>query len=472
MRKGLLGSIAALAASASLAWAQAPAQPMGGMPAGSPVMQAAQVDPLGAPITNGGAALANPNLIAPPQTAIPGAGCAPGFLDDRFYFNAEYIFYFVKGMPQTAPLVTTGPVPAPTLIGGTLGAPTTVVLYPTSPINFNPESGGRWSLGYWFDFDTRWGWDFTGMVLGRYNQNYGITTGPQVLSRPFFNVFTGLGDATPVAAPLGNNTQSSGQININLNSQLWGFDSNMKWKLYGDTFWYWGVMLGYRFADLSESLSIATRRFGFRTAPATTVDFFGQLFTTTAGTEVDVNDFFGTHNIFQGGQVGFDFEYAYRRWIFSGFAKCGIGVTHEILNIQGTSALIPTAGAAPNVVQGGLLAVASNIGRSAQDVFAVMPEGKLQLGYRLARNFTISLGYDFEYLSRVIRPLDQIDINVNPNQVPTSFGNPPAGSTIVQNGPVAGGFGAVNGAPGNPFRTFTQSDFFAHGADVMLTFHY
>jgi hypothetical protein len=375
-------------------------------------------------------------------------------------------------MAQTVPLVTTGPVPpAATAIGGTLGSPTTIVLFPTQDLNFNPESGGRWTLGYWFGFDTRWGWDFTGMVLGRNNQNYNITTGPQVLSRPFFNVATGLGDATPVAAPFGNNTQSSGQVNINLNSQFWGFDTNMKWKLWGDWDWYIGFMLGYRFADLSECMNIATRRFNFRTgAPGpATADFNGQLF--TAGTnlnEIDVTDFFGTHNVFQGGQVGFDFEYAYRRWIFSGFAKCGIGVTHEILNIQGNSALITTPGGTPNVVPGGLLAVASNIGKSSMDQFAVLPEGKLQLGYRVFRNLTISLGYDFEYLSRVIRPLDQIDINVNPNQVPTSFGVPPGGAN-VQNG---SGFGAANGAPANPFRTFTQSDFFAHGADVMLTFHY
>ncbi|HLW65764.1 MAG TPA: BBP7 family outer membrane beta-barrel protein [Gemmataceae bacterium] len=469
MRKGLLGSIAALAASAGLAWSQAPAQPMGGMPASLPVMQAqVQVDPLGAPVANGAAALANPNLIAPPQTDMSGPGGTPGFLCDRFYVNGEYLFYFVKNMPRTVPLVTTGPAPGVAGIGGTLGAPTTVTLFPTQDINFDPESGARWSIGYWFDFDTRWGWDFTGMVLGRYSQNYSVATGPQVLSRPFFNVFTGLGDATPVAAPLGNNTQSSGQINVNLNSQLWGFDSNMKWKLFGDWDRYFGVMLGYRFADLSESLNIATRRFGFR--QGATADFFGQLF-TAPGTlnEIDVTDFFGTHNVFQGGQVGFDFQYAYQRWLFSGYAKCGIGVTHEILNIQGNSALIPTAGATPNVAQGGLLATASNIGVSTLNQFAVMPEGNLQLGYRIARNFTISLGYDFEYLSRVIRPLDQVNINVNPNQVPTSFGVPPAGSTIVQNG---SGFGLANGAPVNPVRTFTQSDFFAHGADVMLTFHY
>src|SRR5262249_27227243 len=223
-----------------------------------------------------------------------------------------------------------------------------------------------------------------------------------------------------------------------------------------------------RFADLSESLNIATRRFGFRAGA--TADFNGQLF-TAPGTlnEIDVTDFFGTHNVFQGGQVGFDFEYAYHRWVFSGFAKCGIGVTHEILNIQGNSALITTAGAAANVVPGGLLAVASNIGSSSTNQFAVMPEGKLQLGYRIFRNITVSVGYDFEYLSRVIRPFDQIDIGVNPKQVPTSFGTPPGGANL-QN--VAGFGAATPGIAERPFRTFTQSDFFAHGADVMLTFHY
>ncbi|HEV3145907.1 MAG TPA: BBP7 family outer membrane beta-barrel protein [Gemmataceae bacterium] len=470
MRKGLLGSIAALAASAGLAWAQAPAQPPATLPAVTPIAQVQPIpEPIGYPNGNGAAALlpGNADLTGAPHTAMPGNGDTPGFLCDRFYFNAEYLLYFVKDMPAVVPLVTTGPNPPVTGIGGTLGGPGTVVLFPTSAIDFNPESGGRWTVGYWFPFDTRWGWDFTGMVLGRYTNTYAIATGPQVLSRPFFNVVTGLGDATPVAAPTGNNTASSGQVNIAINSMLWGFDSNLHWKLFGEWNRYLGFMLGYRFADLNESMNIATRRFGF--AAGTTADFAGQLFTAPATlTEIDVTDFFGTHNVFQGGQVGVDFQYQYRRWVLTGFAKLGIGVTHEILNIQGNSALIAAAGSTPNVVPGGLLAVASNIGRSNLDQFALMPEGKLELGYRIFRNLTVSLGYDFEYLSRVIRPLDQVDINVNPNQVPTSFGAPPGGAN-VQN---FAGYGAVTAAAERPFRVFNQTDFFAHGADVMLTFHY
>src|SRR5262249_13877109 len=172
MRKGLLGSIGALAASAGLAWAQAPVQPMPNTPAVSPIVPAAQVnvEPIGAPTGNGAAVLApgNANLIGPPQTALNGDGGTPGFLCDRFYLNGEYLFYFVKNMPQTVPRVTTGPPNPPPPpppggaagIGGTLGNATTVTLFPTQDINFNPESGGRWSIGYWFAFDTRWGWDF------------------------------------------------------------------------------------------------------------------------------------------------------------------------------------------------------------------------------------------------------------------------------------------------------------------------
>jgi hypothetical protein len=336
-------------------------------------------------------------------------------------------------------------------------------------------SGAAYTLGGWFGFDTRWGFEFDAMVLGQYQRNFTMAVGPQVLSRPFFNVLTGAGDATPIAAPLGNFTQSSGNVNATVTSQWWGFNSDMQWKLFGDWNRYFSFILGYRFADLNEALNIIDTRNGFKTtAPTSSVSFFGATFGGAAAAppnQVQVIDFFGTHNVFEGGEVGFDFEYHYRRWVLNWAARLGIGVTHEILNIQGFSSLTVTAGATPNVVPGGLLAVASNIGKSSQDQFALMPESKLQLGYQLTRNVEIGIGYDFQYLSRVIRPFDQIDLNVNPNQIPTSFGGN-ANAAAGTNGGAAGAFGAANAAPVRPIRPFTQSDFFAQGIDVMLNFHY
>ena len=53
-----------------------------------------------------------------------------------------------------------------------------------------------------------------------------------------------------------------------------------------------------------------------------------------------------------------------------------------------------------------------------RDEFAVIPELGINLGYDVTPNLRATLGYSFIYWSRVARPGDQIDTNLNLTQLP------------------------------------------------------
>src|SRR5437660_73484 len=99
---------------------------------------------------------------------------------------------------------------------------------------------------------------------------------------------------------------------------------------------------------------------------------------------------------------------------------------------------------------GGLLAQASNSGKRSHEEFCMIPEAELRLGVALCRNVRLSAGYNILYLSRVVRPGDQVDLGVNTNQLPTFVG----GVAVP---------GTLGGGPARPAPLFQQSDFWAHG---------
>ena len=101
---------------------------------------------------------------------------------------------------------------------------------------------------------------------------------------------------------------------------------------------------------------------------------------------------------------------------------------------------------------GGLLALASNVGRYERDHFAMIPELGITLGYDVTCNVRATFGYTFLYWSKVARPGDQIDLDVNITQ----FGN--NGNNLV-------------GEPRPEFNWVT-TDFWAQGLRVGLDYRF
>jgi hypothetical protein len=105
-------------------------------------------------------------------------------------------------------------------------------------------------------------------------------------------------------------------------------------------------------------------------------------------------------------------------------------------------------GAAP--VPGGVLAVQSNIGHYRNSRFAVLPEVGVHAGYQLTPALRVFAGYTFVYLSDVVRAAEQIDLTINPNQLPP----------------------AVPGGPAQPAFQFQHTSFWAHGIQLGMELRY
>jgi hypothetical protein len=97
--------------------------------------------------------------------------------------------------------------------------------------------------------------------------------------------------------------------------------------------------------------------------------------------------------------------------------KLALGNVHQRVDIQGQTTST-RGGQASTTLTGGLLAQRTNIGHYSRDELAVVPELGANIGYHLTPRLQATLGYTFIYWSRVVRPGDQIDLEVNPDLLP------------------------------------------------------
>ena len=92
----------------------------------------------------------------------------------------------------------------------------------------------------------------------------------------------------------------------------------------------------------------------------------------------------------------------------------------------------------------------SNEGSRSQNAFAVVPEFQTKLGFDITPTIRFTVGYDFMYLSNVIRPTDQIDRNIPKGQTYQQDTTQPDSSTV-------------------PARMFKATDFYAQGLNVGIS---
>jgi hypothetical protein len=198
----------------------------------------------------------------------------------------------------------------------------------------------------------------------------------------------------------------AGGVGVTTDSYVIGADANFRHALACGCDYRLDSLVGYRFLGLNERLSVRERLIA--TDPAAPVP---------AGTLLEVFDSFKTANQFHGGQIGLAGERRFGRLFVDAYGKVAFGVTYSTITIDGATRITPPGGA-PVTAPGGLLAQRTNIGRYSRDEFAVLPEGGLRLGYALTQNVRLFGGYNFLYLSSVARPGSQIDLAVNPTQLP------------------------------------------------------
>ena len=352
------------------------------------------------PVTSGPFDIAPGTVIGPEfgdpmgSCPIPGGTCG---VPSRWYGGAEYLLYWMKSY-ATPPLVTVGPVGS----GGFLGNPGVTTLFGDSPISANPRHGGRISLGYWLS--PKWAIEANAFFLGTTGEHFAVASEQfpnSILARPFFS----LNQNREFAEQIGNPNTFAGFVQVDTKSFLFGYDVNARRRLWESCNNKFDVLVGYRYLDLTESLTIREQPRGLAGAPAPFV-----------GVEQSLTDRFRTSNQFHGGQVGAIFEHTSGRWSFDVKTKVALGVSVQSTDINGGINTV-AGNVAPDRV-GGLLALNSNIGHYTRSTFAVVPEVNLNVGYDVTSHLRAFVGYNFLYWSDVARPGAQIDRTLDENRIP------------------------------------------------------
>jgi hypothetical protein len=383
--------------------------------------------------------------------------CPPGpapclfFPSGGVWARGEYLLWAAKGM-ETPPLVTGGST-------GVLGDQDTMLLYGDETILDEMQSGFRVEIGTWLDCNRLYGLEADFWTLGEESTRFSAASdedGEPALFRPFYNINPRLGnneldppamaDAEIVASP----GMLAGSVQVDAYTELLGTGIRFRKRMCCDTGCVTcrdacgrprGVprttrldfLVGYRYLRLDEGLSVRE-------------DLTSLLSVPEQGS-FEIQDSFETANTFNGVDLGVSWERAWGRWSVGLLGKLGLGNMEQVVNIRGRTT-ISDALSGNGEYLGGLLAQRTNIGEYQREVFAVVPELGATVGYQLNSHWRATCGYTFLYLSRVVRPGEQIDLDVNPDLFPPEF-TPFAGLE-------------------RPEFTFRDTDFWAQGLNIGL----
>ena len=139
--------------------------------------------------------------------------------------------------------------------------------------------------------------------------------------------------------------------------------------------------------------------------------------------------------------------YEGRRLVANVTGKVAVGAMYERVRIDGNTSVTNAFGTTSDT--GGVLALSSNIGSYNRTRTAVVPEAIVNLGYKFAPWGTLTVGYNFLYVTEVVRPGGQMDNVVNTSNLPFA-----------------------GGSSGRPSFLFNGEDFWAQGISFGLMLQY
>ena len=419
-----------------------------------------------------------------------GQGCGFG-TRGVLYVRGEYLSWWMDGM-DTPPLVIADDNAAFT---------SPDIIYGGSPILEDSRDGGRFTIGLWLDDYGKWGIEAEYLGLQTLTEVFQAggndgAPGPSGLfiGRPFFNTleFT---DGNGIVVPRGparedvDTQRLDGVVTVTSRSEFDSFSLRLRHNLCcaepccvgcgsgvscgtgcgsGCGCGVGGSMLpgplgrvcrllksgvrrtdmlyGIRYTRLKESLHVNEDLLVVEAPAAPAAD--------DTGTTFIVNDMFNTENEFTGFDLGFVNEWERNRWSVTLLSKIALGNTNQRVAINGNTTI--DDGGGPQEFVGGLLAqryegvgvVAGNIGTYERDEFSVIPELSVNVGYQLTPRIKLVGGYTLLYWSNVLRPGNQIDIDVNGTFIPSGAATPDG----------------VNGD--HPRFVFVQDDLWIQGINV------
>lgn len=327
--------------------------------------------------------------------------------------SVEGLVWWARPM-NLPPLASTSPPGTPQISAGVIGQPGTRILYGGNSIFDEAQAGMRFRGGFWLDQSRMDGIGAEYLFLAQQSEHFqASSSGDPILSRPFNNVLTGLRDAELVAFP----GVLAGTVTVDVQTRLQSFGIHYRRNLAhggcvesscgpcdAPTFrgqWL-GVLAGYRFVDLDESLTI--REALTDLTDPNTVETFA------------IRDKFAVKNDFHGAELGLYGGWRRNRWRWDSAVRIGLGVTEQEARISGHTA--QTVNGVTTTFPGGLLAQRTNSGSYSRQRFGMVPQFELKGSYQVTQYWHCSLGYSVLYWQSVLRVGDQVDPFVNTNLLP------------------------------------------------------
>jgi hypothetical protein len=363
--------------------------------------------------------------------------CGPS---GRFWFRADYLMWWTSGM-KLPPLVTTSPSGTDVSEAGVLGYKNTAILYGDSKVGIDGRSGFRTTLGMWIDNCQNWGVEFDYLSLGQAANGYEReSNGSTILARPFYSLYI---------EPKGTNGQASelvaypgivqGSVGVETKDYFQSVGVTMSYNICscnpcGDSCGEGcgsscgsgcggggelcpdascapvafgcrtDLLMGFRYYNLSDFVGITEDLTVTQTGP-------------TKGTTYLIHDNFEAKNDFYGSELGLRTRIYRCRWSVEILSKIAVGNTHQTVNINGQTIITPSGGTS-QTYDVGTFASGTNIGVYQRDVFTVIPQLGVELGYQMTCNWRAFIGYNLLYWGCVGRSGDQIDLNLDPRNFP------------------------------------------------------
>jgi hypothetical protein len=373
----------------------------------------------------------------------------------RFRVSGDYLLWWIKGQPvSTAILTLASPADAAAVANlqpvaaAAINRPNTTILFGDQSVDFHGFNGMRYSAAFAFDDERRWAMEGSFFLLEQQQSTYNVAggaNGSRVFGRPIFNNVNNTETAELDAIP----GFFTGSASVTTSSQLYGWEINATYNAVRSSNLTWDFIAGFRALDLNENMTISDSL--TQIAPGF-LTFQGAPL--PSGARISDFDSFSTTNHFWGPQLGTRFDWTFGQFHVDFSTKLAMGVTEQLVAINGSTTVVNSAGGIIGSQPGGILALPSNIGQHYHDQFTVVPEVGLNLGYRITPLIEARIGYTFLYWSSVARPGNQIDRSINTTQVPSD--------------PSYGTAGGTN----RPAANVTGSDFWAQGINFGLQFQF
>ena len=363
--------------------------------------------------------------VAAAQADSPGSE-RPG----PFSFGAEALIWWFKSSPTPVPIIVNAP----------LSAPDSKVLLGGGDLDTSANPGFRLTAAY--ALNERWGLEGNFLYVPPRSMSNSVSSsgalGSMDLLLPFFDVTQNRESVTEISfSPV-----FAGSAREELTNSLMGAEANGTWALATRRPWQIDLLGGFRWLRLHETYTITTSSPFVPPLPQ-------DIWNTT--------DKFDAFNNFYGAQLGVRARYDWGRFFASGAVKFAMGAMVQTVDISGSLVTNDFNGfGQPQTFPGGYFALPTNIGSHTRNVFAVLPEVGLNIGYQITSWAAVFVGYTFLYTNNVVRPGNQINRSINPTQSPAITEDPAP---------------QLLGSAQPSFR-FNSSSFWAQGINVGLSFRF